>query len=61
MNLMLAESVLAHCKGPKQLRKAMSMFTSHATPEQFDGLFKRANLAEGVDADRKMDLYKKGE
>lgn len=61
MNLMLAESVLAHCKGLGQLRHAMKMFVDGATEEQFESAFKRANLAEGKQADKDMDLYTKGE
>ena len=61
MNLMLAESTLAHCKGVSQLSEAMSMFVKDATKEEFDAAFKRANLSEGKEADKGMDLYKKGE
>lgn len=60
MNLMLAESTLAHCKGVEQLNLAAEMFIEGATAEQFESIFKRANLAEGKDADKNMDLYKKG-
>lgn len=60
MNLMLAESTLAHCKGLEQLAEAAEMFLAGATQEQFEVTFKRANLAEGKEADKNMDLYKKG-
>ena len=61
MNLMLAESVLAHCKGVEQLTEALDMIDNGATDEMFTERFKRANLSEGKEADKKMDLYKKGE
>lgn len=68
MNLMLAESVLAHCKGTGQLNEAVGMFLTQfrdgdgkVDEVQFEATFKRANLSEGKDADKNMDLYKKGE
>jgi nucleoside deoxyribosyltransferase len=61
MNLMLAESTLAHCKGLEQLDDAMRMFIIDAPKEQFEECFKRANLSEGKEADKNMDLYKKGQ
>ena len=66
MNLMLAESTLAHCKGIGQLNEAIGMFLTQfrsgdLDEVQFESTFKRANLSEGKDADRDMDLYKKGE
>jgi nucleoside 2-deoxyribosyltransferase len=59
MNLMLAESTLAHCKGLDQLGKAIEGFIGGWSDEDFEVNFKRANLSETVDADKKMDLYKK--
>lgn len=61
MNLMLAESTLAHCKGVEQLKQALEMFLDGADTQAFESVFKRANLSEGKEADKKMDLYKKGE
>ena len=69
MNLMLAESVLAHCKGVEQLKEAMDMFltmyrenvSADVLEKQFELKFKRANLIEGKTADKIMDLYKTGE
>jgi len=66
MNLMLAESTLAHCKGVGQLNEAVGMFLAgfrngNLDELKFETTFKRANLSEGKDADKNMDLYKKGE
>ena len=61
MNLMLAESTLVHCKGTEQLRSAISMFVNGSTNEDFEQLFKRANLSEGKEADKQMSLYVEGE
>lgn len=66
MNLMLAESVLAHCKGSKQLNDALSMFirhkqAGHVDLKEFEEMFKRSNLTEGSDASKSMKLYKEGE
>ena len=63
MNLMLAESVIAHCKGCDQLAAALELFLIQRVNGQvdvtaFDERFKRANLSEGVEADRSMSLYK---
>ncbi len=58
MNLMLAESTLAHCKGLDQLDSAIKMFIRGAYADEFDSMFKRANLTETVDADKNIDLYK---
>lgn len=63
MNLMLAESVLAHCKGAQQLHDAVALFleqvrtTGIIDMSVFEQRFKRANLSEGVEADRNMELY----
>ena len=62
-NLMLAESVLAHCKGPEQLREACALFIEQMTEtgmlgeDVFEERFKRANLTE-MSADKKLQIYK---
>jgi nucleoside 2-deoxyribosyltransferase len=74
VNLLLAESSLALCKGVEQLAEAMSMFVAGHTMGRivnndldaeltfaFDAKFKRANLAETSASDKNMTLYKKGE
>lgn len=58
MNLMLAESTLAHCKGQEQLYDAIKMFIDAVPRKEFERVFKRANLSEGVEADRNMQLYR---
>jgi nucleoside 2-deoxyribosyltransferase len=62
VNLMLAESVLAHTKGAEQLRQAVSLFVKSfisgcIASTKFDEQFKRSNLTEIVEADRKLNIY----
>lgn len=73
LNLMLAESVLAHCKGETQLRAALTLVKSQRDQydlddypnqdvlydiEVFEAQFKRANLVESKEADKNSSLYK---